>query len=169
MADWKLRRGDSEWPIESIAMLQEWARSGRVSTSDYVFNPILEKWMYAEDLKELEAVLTNTGNSRNTSHPILSTTGGAVTPKASSAKKPGWQHKIAIGITMIIIGVALITISPRLVSQRAYSYSYGYGPTMTDFRTDTSGKDLAFFGGIVLLIVGGVLSAVGVSESTKSR
>jgi hypothetical protein len=169
MAEWKVRRGDSELPVESVARLQEWARSGRLSSSDYIFNPILEKWMYAEDVLEIRPLFTHTATSQNTSSTPPTTAGAPVALKPPSAKKSDWRQKIAVGITAIIVGIVLITISPRLVTERAYSYSYVGGPTMTDFRTDNSNKDLAFYGGIAFLIGGGVLSAVGVSESTASK
>lgn len=159
MPDWKLRRGDSEWPIESIAMLQEWATSGRVTGSDYVFNPILEKWMYAEEVIELRALIANTGHSRKPSSAQVATSGAAVPRKTP----------LAIGIIIVVVGIALIIISPQLSFQRAYSFSTPGGPTMSDWATDATYERLAFVGGIVLLVIGGILSAVGVSQSTASK
>lgn len=170
MAEWRVRRGDSEWPVESVAMLQELARSGRVINSDYIFNPILQKWMYAQEVLELQAAITNLPSSRSTSSAPLATEGGAVVPKPQMAKKADWQQKIAIGITMIMVGIALIMISPRFVSERVVSDHPPPGfPVMYDRVQDNTNKDLAFFGGVVILIAGGVLSAVGVSESTTSK
>lgn len=54
MGEWRLRRGDQEFPLRDNEMLKEWAASGRVNPDDYVYNPLLEKWMYACDLAELQ-------------------------------------------------------------------------------------------------------------------
>jgi hypothetical protein len=56
MSEWKLKRGNEEWPIADAEMLKQWATDGRVNADDYVFNPILEKWMYARDAVELAGV-----------------------------------------------------------------------------------------------------------------
>lgn len=53
MSEWKVRRGDKEYPIADGATLIAWAKDGRVVPSDYIFNPILERWMYASEVGEL--------------------------------------------------------------------------------------------------------------------
>lgn len=53
MADWKLRRGEQEWRVKDAGMLKEWVSQGKIESSDYVFNPILNKWMYATEVAEI--------------------------------------------------------------------------------------------------------------------
>jgi hypothetical protein len=57
MAEWKLKRGEQEWPIRDAEMLREWASSGRLNPDDYVFNPVLAKWVYARDVAELAGLM----------------------------------------------------------------------------------------------------------------
>lgn len=54
---YRLKRGEQEYQIRGLARLQEAARIGRVVPSDYVFNPVLERWMYARDMAELQGQL----------------------------------------------------------------------------------------------------------------
>jgi hypothetical protein len=58
MSRWKAKRGSEELSFEDVGMLREHARQGKVGRSDYVFNPILEKWMYAADVLELREAFT---------------------------------------------------------------------------------------------------------------
>lgn len=53
MPEWKIKRGDSEFTAENDEALQLWAKEGRLVESDYVFNPTLQKWMYARETAEL--------------------------------------------------------------------------------------------------------------------
>jgi len=57
-AEWKLKRGDEEYVVPNVAKLREWAVEGRVLKDDYVFNPVLGRWMYARELGELAATAT---------------------------------------------------------------------------------------------------------------
>jgi len=52
--DWKLKRGAEETAVDSVATLKQWAREGRIQRDDYVFNPVLEKWLYAKDTVEIQ-------------------------------------------------------------------------------------------------------------------
>lgn len=61
MAEWEVKRGDDEWPVADVQMLREWARTGRVSPTDYVYNPTLGRWIYASEVKELESGSRSTG------------------------------------------------------------------------------------------------------------
>jgi len=51
---YRLKRGEAEFHVPGLDRLREYARSGRVVASDYVFNPVLERWMYARDMAELQ-------------------------------------------------------------------------------------------------------------------
>lgn len=53
MSEWKLKRGEEEWAVGTAATLKEWAGKGLIAQDDYVFNPILEKWVYARDVAEI--------------------------------------------------------------------------------------------------------------------
>lgn len=52
-SNWKVRRQDIEYSAANFEELLEWVRRGKVAPSDYVFNPVLERWMYASEVKEL--------------------------------------------------------------------------------------------------------------------
>jgi hypothetical protein len=54
---WIWRRGDEQVASNSLNDLQSWARSGKIQPSDYVWNPILQKWMYARESEELRPFL----------------------------------------------------------------------------------------------------------------
>ena len=56
MAEWQIKRGESQFAAPDLETLQAWARSGNIVQTDYVFNPVLQQWMYAKDLGELQAV-----------------------------------------------------------------------------------------------------------------
>lgn len=56
VSEWKLRRGNDEWPVGDVAMLRQWTEAGKVSPSDYVFNPILQKWVYANEVAEINEI-----------------------------------------------------------------------------------------------------------------
>lgn len=66
-AAWMVRRGDEKFPVRGIAQLQEWARAGRILPSDYVFNPVLTRWMYARDAAELAPIFAESGRQERAS------------------------------------------------------------------------------------------------------
>lgn len=56
--EWKIRTPTTgqETPVRGgIETLQEMAASGKLLAEHYVYNPILEKWLYARDLAELKS------------------------------------------------------------------------------------------------------------------
>ena len=59
MSEWKVRRGEQEWPADDAATLRAWAESGKIVGSDYVFNPILQKWVYASEIAEINDIFAN--------------------------------------------------------------------------------------------------------------
>lgn len=85
---WKIRRGDTEYPVAGVDQLREWAAAGNVGPDDYVWNPILEKWMYARDTAEVGPILTRR--------------------KSSGGMK--------LGVLMILFGILLAIIEPFLGS-----------------------------------------------------
>lgn len=58
MSEWKVKRGEEQWDIRDTAMLQEWARDRRITATDYVLNPTLDRWMLANEVPELSGLFT---------------------------------------------------------------------------------------------------------------
>lgn len=53
---WSVRTAQGDFRAGSIAELVDWLRLGRVKTSDYVWHPVLSRWMYVGELQELVGV-----------------------------------------------------------------------------------------------------------------
>jgi hypothetical protein len=53
MPNWRIKRGDVEFEAADTAELQAWAQERRVVESDYVYNEMLQRWMYALEIAEL--------------------------------------------------------------------------------------------------------------------
>ena len=51
---WRIRIGDQEYAAASLQELQGWHSAGRFTDTDYVYNPILGKWLYAAEVAELK-------------------------------------------------------------------------------------------------------------------
>jgi hypothetical protein len=58
MAEWKLKRGDEEYVAENFAKVEWWARNGMVRPGDYIYNPVLDRWMYARDMPDVAPLIT---------------------------------------------------------------------------------------------------------------
>jgi hypothetical protein len=58
--DWAVRIDNHDYPAENLDMVRAWAREGRLKSSHYVFNPTLQKWMYARDVEELRSDVSTT-------------------------------------------------------------------------------------------------------------
>lgn len=96
MADeWKVKRGDQEWLVPDSATLQVWAREKRVLPDDYVFNPVLQRWMYAREAGELA-----TSFAAAVSGPFLCTNCGYTGPSVRVV--PGSN---AVGCLLLILFV----------------------------------------------------------------
>src|SRR5437899_1087898 len=54
MADWIFRIDNTDYPVESIDELRDKVRDGELHASHYVYNPTLQKWLYARDIEELK-------------------------------------------------------------------------------------------------------------------
>jgi hypothetical protein len=54
---YRLRRDETDYDVPNLETLREWARAGRIAPTDYVYNPTLERWVYARELGELEGEL----------------------------------------------------------------------------------------------------------------
>jgi hypothetical protein len=53
----KVKRGAQEVEVPDIETLRQYVIEGHIKLSDYVYNPILSKWMYAQELAELEDIV----------------------------------------------------------------------------------------------------------------
>lgn len=51
--DWVVKVSEAEYRARSIDEVKEWYSERRISDENYVFHPILQKWMYVKDLEEL--------------------------------------------------------------------------------------------------------------------
>ena len=53
----KVKSHGKELTTSSIEELENWIHEGLISLTDYVYNPILKKWMYVRDLAEIESIV----------------------------------------------------------------------------------------------------------------
>ena len=65
MAEWKVRRGDAEFTAANDDMVRQWAKEGRVQPTDYLFNPVLQRWMYAREVGEIAGVFQSATHASN--------------------------------------------------------------------------------------------------------
>lgn len=68
MAEWKIRRGDDEFTAPDVETLRGWAAEGRVVGSDYVMNPMLNRWMYASEAVELAGIYSRHAATATANH-----------------------------------------------------------------------------------------------------
>jgi hypothetical protein len=144
MAEWRVRRGDSEWPVESFAALQDSAMAGRLNESDYIFNPVLAKWMYAHEVLELRGSIAhapNTGSTRPDEQKHAPSSQDRVVGRS-------WE-----GLIILIVAVAMIIVSTRIDTWRD-------GGTLHDY---------VFYGGVLMLVAGGVATAYDLSKSKATK
>lgn len=98
MTEWKMKRGDTEYPATSLAELRQWALKGNLVGSDYVFNPTLSKWMYARELEELKASFP-AGKNGNTLIAV-----GAVLLAMGLFIPKAWLFML-LGVVVLVVGV----------------------------------------------------------------
>ncbi len=55
----KVRREDGDVDVHGVQELQRLYRTNKISPSDYIYNPTLDKWMYAKDFEELKELTGN--------------------------------------------------------------------------------------------------------------
>lgn len=99
MDGYKVKRGEVEYSAASLAELRQWALSGRVAPSDYVFNPTLGRWTYAREMQELRESFP-AGKNANTVIVVgaVLVLAGAVIPRAGLF--------VLLGIVLLVVGVA---------------------------------------------------------------
>ena len=100
MSEWKLRRGNSTYPVGTFDNLLEWARSGRVAADDRVFDPSSGRWSNAADIGDVATALA-------AAPQVPSSSPSASTDAAKShEKKPPAPRSLplAIGLNLLIPG-----------------------------------------------------------------
>jgi hypothetical protein len=65
--EWKIKRGDQEFTCGSADTLRQWAGDGRIQREDYVFNPVMEKWLYAKDTAEIQTCFSKKETAKQAS------------------------------------------------------------------------------------------------------
>ena len=64
--NFKVKHNGQEFVTSSIEQLESWINEGQVSLTDYVYNPILKKWMYLRELAEIESIVHQSESSQQT-------------------------------------------------------------------------------------------------------
>jgi len=54
--DWIVRIANQEYRTRSVEELRQWHREGRIQPGSIVFHPVLQRWMYPNELEELRGV-----------------------------------------------------------------------------------------------------------------
>ena len=69
--NWKTREPDGpEQSVGSLATLKEWAAAGRITKTDYVWNPILQRWQLAMETVELNGIVDGVRGVSSQRHAI---------------------------------------------------------------------------------------------------
>jgi len=55
--EWMVRVGEKEYQAKSLDELKRWFETKFISPADYVYHPVLERWMYARELEELQPLM----------------------------------------------------------------------------------------------------------------
>jgi uncharacterized membrane protein len=159
MAEWKIRRGDSEWPVESVAMLQDWARAGRIIGSDYIFNPVLGKWMYAADVLELRSQLAQAPNTGGSSP--------SVSERVPPSNRGGFDTNVfgviilVIGLLLTVLGGVVSATNGRLTNEGTYTYE---NERRLAARQQATTMILI---GLPAIVIGGAIVASSKSQRSK--
>jgi hypothetical protein len=98
--EWIVRIGETEYRPGSFEALAAWYRERRVQPYHYVFNPVLKRWMYASEVRELTyaSVRNPVRTPANTVHVPPATKGSQ-----SVEKPPRIAVSIAVGLGLIIL------------------------------------------------------------------
>ena len=105
--EWKVRKGDEVFTCADISTLKRWAEEGRIQQEDYVFNPVLEQWLYARDVAEVQGCFVKKGKSSEANRLntlglvfgvsglllalVVPPLGGALFLLGKPPALPGWQ------------------------------------------------------------------------------
>jgi hypothetical protein len=88
--EWKIKKGPDEFPCPDIPTLKQWAAEGRILKEDYVFNPVLQQWLYARDVAEIQSNFIKVKNQS----------------QAQDLKK--------VAVALAILGVVFLLLAPPL-------------------------------------------------------
>lgn len=64
MTIFKVRQGDQEFPVSGVEELRNLFINGKIKASDYVYHPVLDKWLYVNEMAELEDLIRGHGARR---------------------------------------------------------------------------------------------------------
>lgn len=103
---WKIRRGETEYEVSGTPALVQYARSGRIAATDYVFNPTLNQWQIAKDVPELQGSLRAPSNPVGT--PAQLGCLGAVMLVAGPAIGGGLLNSLGLSVVGLALGVLFI-------------------------------------------------------------
>ena len=53
----RVKNNGQELIASDIEELKEWLHKGQITLTDYAYNPILKKWMYVQELAEIESIV----------------------------------------------------------------------------------------------------------------
>lgn len=101
--EWRVRIDGEEQVAENIEVLRDWFHFGKLRGDDIVYHPILEKWVYARTLSELEALTAPVVHRVNKS--------GAWCPHCQSRN----SYKTTDGIGCVFITIVLISCGLGLI------------------------------------------------------
>jgi hypothetical protein len=107
MAQWTVKRDDAEFVAKDLIELQQWMRSGQVVSSDMIYHPQLERWMYAHDVEELRTVAASKSRGTLWSLGIL---GVLLLLLGIGGEACGGSLTALIGIVLIITAVIMAVV-----------------------------------------------------------
>jgi hypothetical protein len=61
---WEVKHGDTHYSCPDVETLKGDADFGRIRPEDYVLNPVLNHWIYAKDVVELQWIFASKVNAR---------------------------------------------------------------------------------------------------------
>lgn len=121
---WKTRAFGVEVEVTGPEHLRELAESGDIQPSDYVFNPVLQRWMYARDVEEIADVLKDRRATK-----ILARVGGLLAvlfAAVTIAMIDGPLLFFALALLgTVVIGVASMVAGLRFADSRTRSAIIG--------------------------------------------
>lgn len=62
-AGFRVKHNGQELVASNIEELKEWVQTGRIALTDYVYNPILQRWMYVREMAEVEFIVNQQQSS----------------------------------------------------------------------------------------------------------
>jgi hypothetical protein len=89
---WILKRNEQDFQTD-IPTPKQWAAEGKVGADDYIYNPVLQKWLYAKDTAEIASAFTAVAARQATKEKAK---------KASNLNMLGF----AFGVPGMLIGMA---------------------------------------------------------------